>query len=142
MRHQQRDSTNMLRRPVELAAFSRPSKAYLRYNSFSGFHPRSLAKNICKNCDPTHPSPNLTVDVTAVCGRPKKSVESASARKSVAKFLQLVMTVLQLRKNRRLGAHSQQKLSQVARQLNERPRKTLDYETPAERFNQYVASTS
>jgi IS30 family transposase len=41
-----------------------------------------------------------------------------------------------------LNVHSQQKLSQVARQLNERPRKTLDYEPPAERFNQYVASTS
>jgi len=38
------------------------------------------------------------------------------------------------------NVHSQQKLSQVARQLNERPRKTLNYETSAERFNQCVAS--
>jgi transposase, IS30 family len=37
-------------------------------------------------------------------------------------------------------AHSQAKLNAVARKLNERPRKTLNYETPAERYRQSVAS--
>jgi IS30 family transposase len=41
-----------------------------------------------------------------------------------------------------LSIHSQAKLNAIARQLNERPRKTLDYESPAERFNQCVAATS
>ena len=36
---------------------------------------------------------------------------------------------------------SQAKLNAVAMKLNARPRKTLNYETPAERFNQSVAST-
>ena len=41
-----------------------------------------------------------------------------------------------------LSIHSQAELNQVARQLNERPRKTLGFETPAERFSACVASTS
>jgi IS30 family transposase len=40
-----------------------------------------------------------------------------------------------------LSTYSQAKLNEVARRLNERPRKTLDYETPAQRFHQVVAST-
>ena len=40
-----------------------------------------------------------------------------------------------------ISSYSQAKLNAVARQLNERPRKTLGFQTPAERFSQTVAST-
>jgi len=40
-----------------------------------------------------------------------------------------------------LSGYSQAKLNAVARKLNDRPRKTLNYETPAERFSQSVAPT-
>jgi IS30 family transposase len=39
-----------------------------------------------------------------------------------------------------LSSYSQAKLNAVARQLNTRPRKTLNYETPAQRFDESVAS--
>ena len=40
-----------------------------------------------------------------------------------------------------ISDYSQAQLNAVARKLNERPRETLNYETPAERFSQLVAST-
>ena len=39
-----------------------------------------------------------------------------------------------------ISTYSQAKLNGIARKLNERPRKTLNYATPAERFHQSVAS--
>ncbi|MFJ5383612.1 transposase, partial [Cupriavidus sp. CER94] len=40
-----------------------------------------------------------------------------------------------------LSTYSQAKLNAVARRLNERPRKTLNFDTPAERLHQAVALT-
>lgn len=40
-----------------------------------------------------------------------------------------------------LSIHSQAELNRVARLLNERPRKTLGFETPADKFGECVALT-
>src|SRR3954470_1581336 len=44
-------------------------------------------------------------------------------------------------KGTNISDYSQVQLNAVARKLNQRPRKTLSYQTPAEIFNQCVAST-
>jgi hypothetical protein len=74
---------------------------------------------------------------------PTHSLKSVSGRARSDLFMLHATTPLlrqYLRRRSDLSVHSQAKLSAIARQLNERPRKTLQYQTPAEKFAECVAS--
>jgi IS30 family transposase len=95
-----------------------------------------------------HPRFTLATDVNVYFCDPQSPLSSLQAATAV----QCVATRIKRNTNRLLrpylprgtdlSVHSQAKLIAIARQLNERPRKTLQYQTPAEKFAECVASIS
>ncbi|MGO4396474.1 IS30 family transposase [Variovorax sp. M-6] len=75
-----------------------------------------------------------TVEDRAVPGHWEGDLLFGSANSQIA-------TLVERHKGIDVSTYSQAKLNALARRLNERPRKTLDFQTPAEMFSQIVAST-
>ena len=78
---------------------------------------------------------SLETDVDVYCCDPRSPWQRGSNENTNRLLRQY------LPKGTDLSLHSQASLNAIARQLNERPRKTLGFETPAEKFNACVAST-
>ena len=77
----------------------------------------------------------LATDIQADCCNPRSPGQRGSNENTNGLLRQY------LPKGIDISGYSQAKLNAVARQLNERPRKTLGYQTPAEMFSQTVALT-
>jgi len=90
--------------------------------------------------------PVLAADSTGRCNtlalpRRRRSVADEAATSYLLLGQPEGADVGALEGRRNVSTYSQAKLNAVARRLNERPRKTLDFRTPAEMFNQAVALT-
>ena len=83
-----------------------------------------------------HPCLTMATDVDAYFCDPQSTWQRGSNANTNRLFRQY------LPRGTDLSLHSQAKLSAIARQLNKRPRKTLQYQTPAETFAECVASIS
>ena len=113
----------------------KPARAHRRY-SISWDAPKRPVANVSEGLEMAdHQRFTLATDIKVYFCDPQNPWQRGSNENTNGLLRQYFP------KGTDLSIHSQAKLNAVARRLNERPRKTLDYETPAERFCQCVAST-
>lgn len=95
------------------------------------YHPRlTLATNVdVYFCDPHAPLSSL------LCNDCQGSAWQPGSNENTNRLLRQYLP-----RGTDLSVHSQAKLGAIAHQLNERPCKTLRYQTPAEKFTQCVAA--
>ena len=94
--------------------------------------PKTIREPRYESCR-AHKRFTLATDIQAYFCDPRSPWQRGSNEKTNSLLRQYLL------KGVEISSYSQAKLNVVARQLNERPRNTLGFQTPAERFSQTVA---